>query len=508
MNAEAEKPILARTRMRWPYLYDIVALLVYTAMVHAWSVTLYPLGRDYAMLESRGAGLPMGAAQLVRWEIETFGASVAGYHVVNVALMYACMLCLYFLVIRMLKSPPWIGALAAVLFMANPVHTESTFSLCGAADLVPCLAALIALLAYATYADVRGALAWIVALTALTLAGMAYRENAFLFAVPALMELFGERGRRLLYRMTPILLSGGAAVWRHGGSYAMSLSEFQDAWLSLFLIVYPIGLLPETVQRYHEWPWLFAGVCALFLACLWLLCRALGHKAIVVGAAGMIAVFMGAGVGGIDLVQMGGAGKLLLATALCALAFAGVVSRLMQCNAKWRSTFVYLTTLLCVIFFIMKIAETPNWRAAGNLVQSVQRAADIGSSSAGEAFAIIPDYQYYRGAPMRLSESIRHETPFSAARSVALAAPLQYEKPDMMRVALERVDARTCRLRVEGRTALYALPGPYSLVSYQEGVTFGNARVTLVENRPDGFSLIVEAVRGEIPSRILPVLSE
>ncbi|MCX5771469.1 MAG: hypothetical protein NTZ09_14540, partial [Candidatus Hydrogenedentes bacterium] len=160
-------------------------MLIYLLIVYAWSLSLYPLGRDYAALADP-TSLPPIAGKLFAWEIRAFGGSPYGYHAVNLVLLYGCMMALYRFVRLAIPGPFWLGTLAAALFMANPVHSEAVLNLSGVGDLVPAFLALLALVAYAQHrAGPRG---WtgVLALAAFALAVLPYRQNVMLIIVPAL----------------------------------------------------------------------------------------------------------------------------------------------------------------------------------------------------------------------------------------------------------------------------------------------------------------------------------
>src|SRR5689334_5940682 len=126
MSDEPKKPHpFIALRLNYKDAYDAIAMLIYLILVYGWGLWIYPLGRDFGHLANAGADLPIVARHLFAGEMRLFGANPAGYHLVNMALMYACMLLVYHFVNLSVRGLWWFGSLAACLFMANPVHSEA-----------------------------------------------------------------------------------------------------------------------------------------------------------------------------------------------------------------------------------------------------------------------------------------------------------------------------------------------------------------------------------------------
>ncbi|MDZ4860994.1 MAG: hypothetical protein SGI88_18630 [Candidatus Hydrogenedentes bacterium] len=412
-------------RLRHKTAYDAVAMLFYLVLVYAWGLWTYPLGRDFAMLAGQGAELPILARQLFELEVEWFGANPVGYHLVNMALMYACMLLIFHFVNISVKGMWWFGTLAACIFMANPVHSESMLNLSGAADLVPCLAALCVLLAVVIYADKPTPLRGMIA--AVMLAG-------FLFAFPE----FG-------FILFPVITYGFAVRWRSHPAVAPAIIgvaccivllcwfagfEVVNKFGAAYLVMYPIGFLPETLEAFHTRPWLGLVAAGAVIGVVWLMHRKIQRPLFVWAIASMVMVSAVGDRSDVDWIHMVGGGRLLLANVFFVLALIIVVFRIMD-NPKWRLPMISLTTMLVVVFFAMQWRSMRAWHEAGEQVQAFQTAAEKEYAIAGNAtLGILPDYQYSGGAPVCLSESIAYDTPFSRRIPHLPLLPVHADTPE------------------------------------------------------------------------------
>ena len=462
-------------------------MLVYVCIVYGWCLFLHPLGRDYAMLEARGRGMPFLVDRLFAWEVEVFGGTTAGYHLVNLLLLYACMHCIYHFVNWTVKGPFWLGTLAAVLFMANPVHSEAVLNLCGVVDLVPCLFALVALTAYAAHTTRPRFWKWAVSLGLFALAVLPYRQNAFLILVFVLFEfLVVEEAYRLPVRLAPFAVIAVVQWSLNASMFNLHNLSFARMFAPLYFIFYPIGFLPETARAFCEKPWIgwVAGGVVVLLLCI--LYRKARRPAILFGLLAMAAARLFQGGHFIDPVHMVGGGQLLLANVLFNTALAGLFLRMMA-HPKWRRPVIGFTTMLCLLFFGLQIREVLAWRYAGFEVKRFQ--AEVYAASREEPVAVMPDYQYFLTAPMCLSESIAHNTPFSKAATARPFLPLNYKKG--MRVSVEGLREGRGIVHVEGATPLEVMPYPYTLTRQGAQEEEDGSAIELVEVRANSFRLQV-----------------
>ncbi len=407
---------------------DAVAMAVYVAIVYGASLTIGPLGRDYILLAHPNESGSRLAGWVLSSEVRLFGDAAWAYHCVNLGLLYVCMLLLYRLTNRLIAGPWWFGTLAAVFFMANPVHSEAVLNLCGPVDLLPCLLALAAVTAY-----VEGALAprvWNIVLAPLLfgLAVFAASQNAMLLPALIFFELLlsPRRERRLARLALPTAFS--IVAWCFTPDL-LSLARLDPAGMfgPLYLIFYPLGFLPSTARALVEYPVLGWAAAAAALFILFLIYRKARRPALLFGllSAALIRLFQGDRF--VDPVHMIGGGQLLLANAFFDIALVCLFHRIMD-HRKWRRQIVILTTLLCVAFFALEFRSVLAWRHASALTRSFQQAA-FAESAGGNVerpLAILPDFQYYVGAPMCLSASVAYETPFSAAIPAVALLPLHY----------------------------------------------------------------------------------
>ncbi|MBI5092887.1 MAG: hypothetical protein HZB26_10650, partial [Candidatus Hydrogenedentes bacterium] len=448
---------------------DHLAMLIYVVVVYVWSLRLYPLGRDFAYLAHPGEGLPFLVKQVFSWEVSQFGTSLQYYHLLNAGLMYACMLLVYRFVNAVVAGPAWFGTLAATLFMSNPAHSEAMLNLCGVVELIPCLLALVALTVYAKANARAGVLPLVISTGAFALAVLPYRENLGLVLVIALYEVFIAGRRKKVYEHAPFALVTIASLYIHWRSLIETGFNATDAFTPLYFLFYPIGFLPETAQLFCEQHWVAWVAAGATLIILFLICRKTRRRSLVFGLLAMAAVRLPQSGQPVDPVHLVGGGQLLLANVFFATALASLFYRIME-NPNWRATIVSGTTLLCMVFFGVEIHQIFAWRHAGVQAQEFQRrAAAFAASNPGESFCVLPDFRYYSGAPMCLSESIALDTLFSKAVTAEPLLPMHYEKPGHMDVKVESWGVQGGVVRVQGMGPVAAMPWPYSLT--EEGAT-------------------------------------
>ncbi|HIJ64421.1 MAG TPA: hypothetical protein HPP77_00615 [Candidatus Hydrogenedentes bacterium] len=500
-----DRHFLPRLRRRYPMRYDTVAMLFYLLVVYVWGLRIHPLGRDYAVLAERGSGLPFPARVLFSAEMRFFEANPLGYHLVNLALLYGCMLLLYHIVCRVVAGPKWLGLLAAVLFMANPVHSESMLNLGGIVDLVPCILALAAFLGYVVYAADPSLLKAIAALALFALAALPHPDNLALVAALALYEAVAvKRENRRFVRLAPFLALGvvGSAIhWQTLATQGLSPAR---KFAPLYFIFYPVGFLPETARRFVEHPslgWVSAGVIAVLLA---LVFRKARHPAVPFGFLAMAAVRLSQGTRAVDPVHLVGGGQLLLANAFFCLALCAVFFRMMA-HPKWPRIVIGGTTLLGAVLLDLQIRSVCAWRHAGSQVRTFQAEAALAAAteSPGETLGLIPNYQYYVGAPMCLSESIAYDTPFGKALPATSLLPLHYDKPGRVEVAIEAWGPRTGRVVVKGKTPLELAPWPYRLSRPHNVHEAAHVRLKVVKADADSYVIEVTAKRDVLPRKLV-----
>ncbi|MGI6460603.1 MAG: hypothetical protein ACOX5J_11005 [Candidatus Hydrogenedentales bacterium] len=400
-------PARMHLRVRYPQLFDWVSMAIYVLLVYSWALGIYPLGRDYAAPE-----LPAALAPVWQAVQAAFGSSFWSYQLFNAIVLYGCMIATFYLMRLGHQGPWWLGTLAAVLFMANPVHTESVANLCGMIDLLPCFLALVALAVYMR--TVRsGQFRWLLLAVPLTvLAMLAAPENAGLALVCALFEAVcaSDPVRKRIMRLAPVLLAvlgaslpHGKAMFAHGGNVAAMFGP-------LHLILYPIGFLPITARYIQEIPllgWCMAVPVVALIALIYWRAR---RPMILFGLLAMPAVRVFGGGRPFEPVHLIGGGQLLLANAFFAIALTALFHRIMD-HPKWRRLTVSGTSLLCLIFMVVQVHALVQWRSAGNLLRDFHAQLRMMNGEAsgpvsGEALLISPDIHYVEGAPLCLSSSL------------------------------------------------------------------------------------------------------
>ncbi len=419
---------MATTRRKIPirleerYRLDGITMLVYITLVYGWSIFLHPMGRDFAAFASHGAEFPWPSRMLWLAATNIFGGFTPGYHLLNMALMFGCMFAFYVYANRVFRGPTWVGMLAANLFMANPLHLESMLNLSGSVDLLPAFAALAALAAYATHVENPTARTFTI-LTALTaIATFLWPQHAMLPAVMLLHEgLLTGSHRRSRWRLSLGGLALVASLVVHSGSILGPHWNIATAWGPLAFVAYCIGFLPETVQTITTQPLFGWAIAAGFIIGLALIHRKSRHAAVPFAIIAMLLLRLVPDSRPIDPVHLIGGGQLVLAQAIFMLAFAAVYLRIMD-HPKWRGPLIYGSISISVMFFILTGVSAYRWHVAADELQVFRtRAATL---EPGTRFA--PDFRYYRGAPLCLSDSVQHDTPFSKALDIEFALPLHY----------------------------------------------------------------------------------
>jgi len=505
-------PAIARVRIHHPQAFDAVAMLVYMAVVYVWFLGVYPTGRDFAHLANAGGDMPFLADSIFALEMRWFGTWPLGYHLVNLALLYGCMIAAYYMVSLVLPCPVWLGSLAAILFMANPVHTEAVLNLSGVADLIPCLAALTALAAYMFHCRNRRPWKLALAVALFALAVLPYPSNAPLVLVVVLFELHLPREQRKTARLAPLLVITLASVWwhRHELLERYAQADLAGMFAPLYFIFYPFGFLPENARLFHQHPWLGWLAAVAVAVVVTMILRKARRNAILLGLLAMLAVRLVPGDRPVDPVHLVGGGQLLLANVLFCLALVALFRRMMD-HPKWRRTIVSGTTFLCVVFFIMQICVNNVWRQAGERVEAFLAEAErFSSEHPGESLGILPDYRYMRGAPLCLSEAVAHETPFGGPVSTESILRLDAEAPGRIAVTLESWSPQGGVLRVQDnrrRKSPFDLDIPPYRLACEGGLETDMVRIEVSALREDGFTLRIRPKSEDIdlPRFTLPL---
>jgi hypothetical protein len=411
MNTDAS-PIIATTERDRKFVPQfIIMMFVYMFAVYGWSLNLYPLARDFRCM-AHPEQLPLLAGALFRVEMGLFHRFVPGYILVNLALLYGCMIAVFFLTRYIVRGPWWLGSLSAVMMMANPLKSEAVLNLSGVQDLLPAFFALLFLACYARnlrYPSTRCRIvAWCVFLLALT-----FPQNIGLLLLPLVLDRFlCEAPSR---RWMPFAVVGLAAIMVHFRTFSWISLSPKGMFAPLFYVLYPLGLLPGTAAFYHAHPmlgWLAGGiVVALFV---WL-ARAMGSPALWASVLAAVCMRFLQGNHLVDDVHLIGGGQLIVAIALVNIAVCEVCRRIIQ-HPKWLRPMVLITSVACVVLFILQGQVNLDWRAAGHEVAAFQRQSEHPGATPQKDIDAIPDTPFLGYAPRLPIESIRYATPFGPAR--------------------------------------------------------------------------------------------
>jgi len=348
---EASPPKSAR-RVAGPATF-LAFNAVYLLLVHGPGLFIPVRPEEFPRLDASATpGLPV--PRLLLWaEVQCFGGFAPAYHAVNLLLLYGVMVCLFYFTRRALRGPWWLGSLVAVLTMANPLKADAVPSVTGVWVLWPMLLACGALLALAAHADAPRA--WKLALAhALVLAGPAFdpawRGLGLVLALYALVAVGGHGAQRwvglsfLVYALLPPwqpLALGQLAATPH------------EVLGPMFLVFYPIGLLPETVARLEAYPWLawlkIAAAAGLLALLLW----KTRDRAMLFAVLAMLTFRLLQPAQAEDLVGMTDGGRFLLPVALGSLGLTALFQRIAR-HPKWARPVIMTTTALCLVFFALQ----------------------------------------------------------------------------------------------------------------------------------------------------------
>jgi hypothetical protein len=340
--------------------FFLVALFVYLCVVQGGS--LWSLGPDYALpVVAENELLPRATMAVLQRCLDLVGPGSTGHYVTSLALLYACMVCLFHLTRRLAKGPVWLGSLAAAVFMAHPAKTEVLFSAVGLYHLASALLALLALLTYLRLAETPGAMRYMIAWGCFAVASFPFPINATLFGVLVMFEFYpGMAETRRWVRLVPFLAVTIVANGLHLETLYAHMPDITENFVPLLLLLYPIGLLPETIAELQAapilaWGW---GIAAFVLLVISLVVVRSGAYRVCVLA--LLSFRFYPGTEPIDLVSLSGGGQLLVPIALGCIALAGFCRWLMKFE-EWGRPTVALTTMLCLVLFVLQFKANRAW---------------------------------------------------------------------------------------------------------------------------------------------------
>lgn len=398
-------------------------MAVYCTIVYAWSWWVGPLGPDIARLAGEG-NLTAPAAWALDMAASAFTDQVLPYHLVNTLLIYASMVCIYLIVNRLTGAPTWLGVFAANLWMASPGHREATVALTGMVDLLPCLAALLALTAFMAH-GIRPTATRLAALLVLLGAALVFPENQWIGAVLLLFGLImraGDTGEGL--RTLVGLAAVFAGLFLHARPSLEAAGLF-DRYGALYFCFYGIGLLPDTAERLASSPWLNGVAAAVVGTMIVLIHRKAARPAFLVAILGMFVYRSNSAVQPVDPVHLTGAGSLVFATALFMIGVGVLYARAMD-HKRWSPILGLSSITISAVFFLLMITTISPWREASRLSQAYRVEAAAAHAETAAAVLVAPDFQAMRGAPLQLSSQLSHETAFGPRIPHVAALPIDY----------------------------------------------------------------------------------
>jgi hypothetical protein len=452
-----------------PRTFDAMLLFFFLALVYVWALGLPPVGEDFARLAGK-TDAPALTQAWIAGQVTLFGGLAFLYHLSNLALLFANMLLVHHLFQRLFpETKRWLGRLAAVLFMANPAYSDGVLALTAAHDLLPVFIALIVLTAQAEACLRSKTMAgWIFYFLAAMSSAFAAVHFTVLLNLPWLLLLhecfYAKPGRITITPRVSGYALAGALAWALTGPRAFPMIPGQT-FAPLYFILYPIGFLPETVRTFAERPllgWIAAGAA---LAVVLLVARIANRRVVWFCIVSALLLRVGLGARAIDPVHLIGGGQLMLPGALVAIAVAAIFGRMLE-HPKWPRNVVVLSSLLALLLMALQIRTIAAWRVAGRVVTEFQAAtAASPTTDGGEALTIgvLPDYTAYRGAPIQLSASVTHDTPFSRAHPHVPLLRLAYDHPQRLSVNARYADNRW-QVQIEHPNLTSLIPVSYDAV--------------------------------------------
>lgn len=329
------------------------AMAVYLLLVHG--LGLFSISRT-------GPVAPLGEhpeiPAYVRFCLTAFAEAIGHSPIIlsgaGLLLLYACMVSLFQLTRRLVKGPVWLGSLAGTAFMAHPVKTEVLFDIVGIYYLAATLLALLAFLSYIYLLEHPDTKRYLLALAIFTTATIPFCINGGLFVSIFLLEFYpATQESRRWERLFPFLTVTMLANWFHKETLYANLPALDQMIAPVLLLIYPIGLLPETANYLHNTPLVAWGWGILAVACLALLFTLVKSGSFRVCLLALFVFRFFPGAESIDFTHLDGGAQLLFPLAMGCVALAGFSRWLMRFEA-WRKPTVALTTMLCVVLFILQ----------------------------------------------------------------------------------------------------------------------------------------------------------
>lgn len=477
---------------------------LYVWLVFGWSLTLYPLGIDFAYLAGE-ATMNEASHRIFSMLQLVSGEDIWPFRVFNILLLYACMICVLLLTRLTLDGPWWLGSFAAVMLMANPVKSEAVLQLSAVADLFPAFIALAALTAFAAWHRHRGIWFYLLALLLGAFGTLAFIENVTLPLVMMALYVFIPTGR--LARTTqlmPFLLLGGAGMIQVVAQAWTHRFNPVDRFAPLLMAFYPLGLRTETAILYERFPALWLLPMAALCLFAWVGWRLSRQPAIAFALAGAL-LFRLAPAGTFDVVHLRGGGSMLVPFACLYIGFASLWMSI-QRHPRWRRAAVTLTTVLCVVFMALQVQALWHWRQAAAVVKSFQSRAKLSvEASAGEPVAILPDYRYHHSAPIGAYASVAYDTAHSEALPVRSALAMHYFRGGRGGVSILDWSPLGADIEVSGCSFQELFGADLYGMRAGDDVTYENYQLKLLSESDGKVVVRIYPLDEFLPERVIPL---
>ena len=278
----------------------------------------------------------------------------------NLALLYLCIVAVFFLTRLTVQGPWWLGSLAGATLMANPLKMDAVLQDDGSFALLSHAAALGSLACYAAWRR-TGLRPWAVPFLVLFVAATHLQQLylGLLLAVLLWEWLVGPDQRKPWLILGLLALIQMEIIYYHFGVYEDLRKAPADIFGPLALVLYPIGFLPHNALRAYEFPLLTLACAAGATGLFFLMYRKARQPALLFAAGAALATRLFQP-GSVDLVTMERGGGMTGIIAFMMVGVAALCYRMQQ-HPKWRKPVVFITTLWCVVLFGLQVRAILHW---------------------------------------------------------------------------------------------------------------------------------------------------
>lgn len=320
---------------------------IYVAVVFLWVIFLPISGSDYLWFNNTFFNQPIHGSDSFILSV-IFSYSSIAFRLLNFLLLYILMVILFFTTRFITGGPWWLGSLSAVLFMAHPLTQPQVIQLNGYETLFPLIMNAIPLLlfAYSVYTETsRFIFIWLLSLLALLVSPLSVPFILIIgFGFLLNREVQGPIPKQYIWMWLFTTVPALYFLKINQTNYSFSL----DFIPQLSLLIYPIGWLPLSVNKYN-----WNGILPLFYGLLSIstvtfISWKIRRKYLVLLLWGIIFLCMFSQKNGTNFSQPLQNPSALFPLMLFCIAISGICG-IIQKQPRWKMSIVKATTVLCII---------------------------------------------------------------------------------------------------------------------------------------------------------------